>query len=599
MTKPSLPAPSYFKRSLQFLSDYFLHSENKWKARALFLGCFLSTLTFVGLSLVLGWWCFPYLFAAFVAKDAALFLMGALAGVLIAGAMTGFNYLTKFLKNKLYLDWRSWLTKKMIGQYLNNKTNYLEISRLYPDVDNLDQRIQEDIDKVVDSFLELSLGFIENVSTLVLYTVLLSLVGGSLSFMLFGGTIIIPGFLVLVALAVGIASALIGSFINRSLSKLTNLEITSKSNLRTDLQQVKNSAEEIALEGGKKYFQQRLESEVDDVTIKTEKRLSIFNASTSFALLNSILQGFIIPFCAAAPLFFKGLITIEVFWSASFYFSQITNSLSWFIVSVETINKFKTSLARVIQLQDILDKNNEMESTNTILHTIGQGRKQLVVKNLNLNLHGTDTALMKGLNLTFTPGIHTLIQAPSGTGKSSLFKAIAKTWGSGAGEIIMPDSSESIYFLPQKPTLPDDTLRKVLAYPDGNASYSDSELIAALNAVNMAKLAGELDKNIGFKSLGEQQRIAFARILLRKPDWIFLDEATSSLDEPTEEQMYHCLKEGLPNATIISIAHRSTVRHHHTKSLFFNINKEKGVQVEEDDIFTNEQSISSIRQEAA
>ena len=103
MTKPSSPAPSYFKRSLQFLSDYFLHSDNKWKARALFLGCFLSTLTFVGLSLVLGWWCFPYLFAAFVAKDVALFLMGALAGVLIAGGMTCVNYLNKFLKNKIKL----------------------------------------------------------------------------------------------------------------------------------------------------------------------------------------------------------------------------------------------------------------------------------------------------------------------------------------------------------------------------------------------------------------------------------------------------------------------------------------------------------------
>lgn len=127
-----------------------------------------------------------------------------------------------------------------------------------------------------------------------------------------------------------------------------------------------------------------------------------------------------------------------------------------------------------------------------------------------------------------------------------------------------------------------DTLRKVLAYPDANCSYSDSELILALKAVNMEALADKLDEHIGFKSLGEQQRIAFARVLLRKPDWIFLDEATASLDENVEEQVYCRLKELLPKTTIISIAHRSTVRRHHDNVLFFNVNNKKEVQVEEE-----------------
>ncbi|MBI2786220.1 MAG: ATP-binding cassette domain-containing protein, partial [Legionella longbeachae] len=126
------------------------------------------------------------------------------------------------------------------------------------------------------------------------------------------------------------------------------------------------------------------------------------------------------------------------------------------------------------------------------------------------------------------------------------------------------------------------TLRHVLAYPDANCSYSDNELIAALKAVNMDALVDKLDKHIGFKSLGEQQRIAFARVLLRKPDWIFLDEATASLDEHVEEQVYCRLKELLPDTTIISIAHRSTVRRHHDKVLFFNVNDKKEVQVKEE-----------------
>lgn len=189
--------------------------------------------------------------------------------------------------------------------------------------------------------------------------------------------------------------------------------------------------------------------------------------------------------------------------------------------------------------------------------------------------------MIKGLNLQFAPGVHTLIQAPSGAGKSSLFKAIAGTWLSGEGEIIIPKSLESVYFLPQKPTLPLDTLRKVLVYPDAKCHYSDSQLISALKSVNMETLADKLDEYVGFKSLGEQQRIAFARVLLRKPDWIFLDEATASLDEYVEEQVYCRLKELLPDSTIISIAHRSTVRRHHDNVLFFKVNEDKEVQVEE------------------
>ncbi len=572
---------SYFKRSLQFLSDYFLNSKDKWKAWALFSGCVFSTLAMIGLGFVLGWWCFPYIYAAFIVKDAVLLLMGLGAGLLISGAMAGFNYLANFLKNQLYVNWRSWVTKKLINQYLNNKTNYLEIARIYNDIDNPEQRIQEDIDKVVESFLDLSLGFIDNFSNFVIYTVLLSLAGGSLSFMLFGGTIIIPGFLVFVALGAGIVTSLIGYFINRSLRQSTNEETIAQSNLRSDLQHIKTFSEEIAIEHAEKYYQARLEKEVDELNMKTTKRLSIQNETASFNLFNGILQA-IIPICAAAPLYFMDLITLDVFYSVGYYFSMMTRSLNWFINSFETINKFQTSLSRIVTLQQTLDKNNVGESTKKIIRTIEHQDKNLMVRNLELNLPGSNELVIKGLNLQFTPGVHTLIQAPSGAGKSSLFKAIAGTWLSGEGEIIIPKSLEAVYFLPQKPTLPNDTLRKVLAYPDANCTYSDSELISALRAVNMEALAGKLDKQIGFKSLGEQQRIAFARVLLRKPDWIFLDEATASLDENVEEQVYCRLKELLPKTTIISIAHRSTVRRHHDNVLFFNVNDRKEVQVEEE-----------------
>lgn len=472
------------------------------------------------------------------------------------------------------------VNKKVLHQYLRSKTNYLEISRLYPEIDNPEQRIQEDIDKVVESSLDLSIGFIDNFSNFAIYTTLLCLTGSALPLIFVGANVLIPGYLVLVALLIGTATSLIGYFINKSLGASTNEEIKTQSSLRADLQQLKTCAEEIAIEHAENYYQSRLEREIDELTIKTSNRLLIQNGTVTYNVFNGIFQA-IVPFIAAAPLYFNDLITLDLFYSVGYYFSMMTRSLNWFINSFETINKFKTSLERIITLQKILDGHPEHASTQKIIRTIDREDKHLVVKNLDITLHHNNELIIKGMNLKFSPGVHTLIQAPSGTGKSSLFKAIAGTWLAGEGEIIIPKSLESIYFLPQKPTLPDDILRKVLFYPDAEGSYSNEEMVAALKAVNLGHLVNNLDERVGFKSLGEQQRIAFARVLLRKPDWVFLDEATASLDEGLEELIYRGIKKLLPNTTIISIAHRSTVKHHHNNILFFNVDAQKEVKVEE------------------
>ncbi|KTC90333.1 ATP-binding cassette domain-containing protein [Fluoribacter dumoffii] len=580
MSNSNTSTYAYFKKSLQFLSEYFLYSNRKRDAWLLFSGSILSVSTVIACGFFLGWWCFPYIYGAFLAKNLTLLLIGVGSGLLFAAAMAGFNYLALFLKNKLYVDWRSWLTKKVLHQYLRSKTNYLEISRLYPEIDNPEQRIQEDIDKVVESSLDLSIGFIDNFSNFAIYTTLLCLTGSALPLIFVGANVLIPGYLVLVALLIGTATSLIGYFINKSLGASTNEEIKTQSSLRADLQQLKTCAEEIAIEHAENYYQSRLEREIDELTIKTSNRLLIQNGTVTYNVFNGIFQA-IVPFIAAAPLYFNDLITLDLFYSVGYYFSMMTRSLNWFINSFETINKFKTSLERIITLQKILDGHPEHASTQKIIRTIDREDKHLVVKNLDISLHHNNELIIKGMNLKFSPGVHTLIQAPSGTGKSSLFKAIAGTWLAGEGEIIIPKSLDSIYFLPQKPTLPDDILRKVLFYPDAEGSYSNEEMVAALKAVNLGHLVNNLDERVGFKSLGEQQRIAFARVLLRKPDWVFLDEATASLDEDLEELIYRGIKKLLPNTTIISIAHRSTVKRHHNNILFFNVDAQKEVKVEE------------------
>ncbi len=580
MTPPISASSFNYKKSAALLLDFFLHSNNNRKAQLLFAGSALSLLIFVALGFVMGCWCFPYIYAAFIAKDLALLLISISSAFLIATGMAGFNYLAQYLKNNLYVDWRSWLTKKIIGQYLKNKNNYLEISRIYKNLDNPEQRIQEDIDHMIESFLTLSLEFIDNSFNFILYSALLWVVGGAFA------TPLLASYLVLCAITVGVVTSLIGLAIGKSLQRKTNDEIKIQANLRTDLQLLKNSAEEIAIEHAEQYHQNRLEQKIEELHAKTTKRLATQNRLKTFGLFNGIAQA-LIPFLAAIPLYFNNIITIDTFYSVGFYFSVLVRSLNWFIESANKFNRFKTSINRVLALQEILDNNEKL--THNITRTIDCVNNNLEIKNLNMHLHSDNKLIIKGLNLKFTPGVHTLIQAPSGIGKSSLFKAIAGTWLTGEGEIVIPHSLESLYFLPQKPTLPDDTLRNILAYPDSNNPYSDEELIVALECVGLTSLITQLNNSIGFKSLGEQQRIAFARVLLRKPNWVFLDEATASLDEQLEEQVYRAIKEQLPNTTIISIAHRSTVMRHHHQALFFHLNSKKEINIEEKNIPKNEQ----------
>lgn len=571
-----------FQNSWQFLSKYFFKSNDSWMAWLLLGGSIFSVLAITALGFVLGWWCFPLLFAAFVAKELTLLFIGIGAGLLIAGAMAGLHYLAQYLKNELHVNWRSWLTKEIVKQYLKNKTNYLEVSRLYEDLDNPEQRIQADIDKLVDSSLNLCIGFIENLSNLVTYSTLLWIIGGTLTVALFGVSFFIPGYLVWVAILAGGVTSLIGYLINKSLQQASNDEIKTSSNLRTDIQQLNNSPEEIAIEHAEDYHQSRIEHRIDILNEQTKKRLAIQSGASSFNLFNGIFQT-IFPVFAAIPLYWMNIITMDAFYTSTYYVTMVAKAINWIIDSFETINKFKTSLERVLTLQNILDRNDNASSQN-IKRQVSLNTNTLEIKNLNIQLHKNNEVLIKGLNLKFTPGVHTLIQAPSGTGKSSLFKAIAGTWLTGEGEIIIPNSLESIYFLPQKPTLPDDKLRNVLAYPDSKCNYSDADLIAALKAVNMEKLGIQLDANIGFKSLGEQQRIAFARVLLRKPNWVFLDEATASLDEATEAIIYTQIKKLLPNTTLISIAHRTTVKRYHDSLVFFKLKENKEVETIEEAI---------------
>lgn len=577
MTKKEPNDSLNFDYIWSFLSDFFINSPNPWKARLLLAGSVLCSLIGIGLGFALVWWCFPYLYAAFMAKNTALLLLGAGAGLLLVGLIVVVNFLGHYLKNTLMVDWRSWLTKKIIKQYLGaeNKCNYLDISREHPEIDNPGQRIHQSIEHVVESSLNLSTGLIEHLTKLIVYIVLISLVGGSLSFVVFDTTIIIPQFMLLTALLVGITTSIIGYYISKSLQAVTNEEITAKSNLGADLSKLSASPEEIAIERGESYYQNKFNKDVSEIDNKTSDKLYISNKIVAYNYFISLFQS-IIPFLAAAPLYFQELISIDMFSSIGYYFSMITSSISWFIKSFDTINIFKTNFIRIQQLQQVL-----MQDSYSGIHQIlSADGKKISVKQLNLKLHGHEHNLFNALDFCLQENESILIKAESGFGKSSIFKAIAGTWHAGDGEIHTLNRDEC-YFLPQKAHLPDDTLRNAILYPNLDQQYSDVLIKNALKAVRLEELCEKLDENIGFKSEGQKQRIAFARVILKNPKWLFLDEATASLDDINEQNIYQYIREFLPQTTVISIAHRPTVEKFHDKILFFKREKNGDVAIQE------------------
>ena len=186
--------------------------------------------------------------------------------------------------------------------------------------------------------------------------------------------------------------------------------------------------------------------------------------------------------------------------------------------------------------------------------------------------------MMRELTLTFRPGEHTVIKGRSGLGKSTLFKAMANVWQYGEGEVDV-SSPEKMCFLPQRPVIHDNTLKAILAYPDTADKYTDEECLAALQSVGgMEKHVANLNTNAPWSrtlSLGEQQRVSFARALLKRPTWLFLDEATSAIDEPSERHLYSLIRRELEQTTFISIAHRSTVDEHHNRIISLDVDEEK------------------------
>jgi putative ATP-binding cassette transporter len=411
--------------------------------------------------------------------------------------------------------------------------------------------------------MQLFLGVLGAVATLVSFIFILWQLSGPLSLSFIGLDVTIPGYMAWVALIYAFVGTFLANLVGRRLINLNFMRQRYEANFRFSLVRVRENAEGIALYNGEQREADQLNLRFADI-FANGWRVLLTQAQLAFYQSGYQQLAIIFPYLVTAPRFFAGAITLGVMMQTASAFGQVQTALSFFIDNYTYLAELRAVMDRLKGLRAATD-----EKPATTLDVVPQaGRQDVSAEGLTLALPNGQ-ALLQDARVELPKGRATLITGASGSGKSTLFRALAGIWPFGRGHVNIPAGAR-VLFLPQKAYIPIGTLRDAVKYPDEQSTATDAEIVAALQAAQLGHLTGRLDEEAHWSnslSGGEQQRLAVARALVFKPDWLFMDEATASLDEPAEAAIYRALKERLPGMTMVSIGHRPSLRQWHDRRL--------------------------------
>lgn len=565
MTGQLLIDASTFLGKVWNLARPYWRSEERWRARGLLAAIVGLTLGLVYMAVLFNSWNREFYnsleqknFGDF--KDLLLYF-SFLAAVYITAAVYKI-YLTQMLQ----MRWRVWLTKQYLGDWLDKQVYYrMELTGL--GMDNPDQRVADDLRLFTEGTLDLALGLLTSVVTLVSFVVILWNVSGPLAFALAGREISVPGYMVWVALIYAVAASVLTHFIGRPLIGLNFQKERREADFRFSMVRLRENAEGVALYHGEGPEQRGLLSRFELIRqnwwdlMHYTKRLTYFTAGyTQIAI--------VFPFMVAAPRFFSGAITLGGLTQIANAFGEVQGALSWFVNTYGSLAGWKASVDRLLTFKSALQQAAREADAAAGVQVVTGDTPSITAEHLDLALPDkAGRVLLADTSFAIAPGSRIVLTGPSGSGKSTLFRALAGIWPYGRGQITVPKGAR-VLFLPQKPYLPIGTLRDVVTFPAEAGTFDDPTVRRALADCRLESYIDRLDErnNWAFAmSGGEQQRLAIARALLNAPEWLFLDEATASLDEATEAHLYALIRERLPRATLVSIAHRPAVAAYHDR----------------------------------
>jgi vitamin B12/bleomycin/antimicrobial peptide transport system ATP-binding/permease protein len=548
------------------LARPYFFSEDRWAGRVLLGTVIAIELSVVAINVMLNQWNNRFYNALQERNwDAFIYELGffcVLAAIYIVLAVYQL-----YLNQWLQIRWRRWMTRYYLDHWLAGANHY-RMQLLGDAADNPDQRIAEDINMFIDRTLTISVGLLSAIVTLVSFVVILWTLSAAAPLHLFGASFTIPGYLVWAALLYAAVGTTLTHLIGWPLVSLNFRQQRFEADFRFNLVRVRENSEQIALLGGETAERERLLDRFGYVVgnflliMQRTKKLTFLTAGYTQISI-------VFPFIVISPAYFAGAVQLGGLMQTASAFTSVQSALSFFVNAYRSLAEWRAVIARLDGFNIAAERARAAATApQAIAVSPREGRDRVEIDDLLVRLpHGTP--LVAADDIAIAAGERVLLTGPSGSGKSTLFRAIAGTWPFGAGTIRVPKGAK-LMALPQRPYFPIGTLAAAVTYPAELGTFDAEALSEVIIAVGLPALAGRITEEAHWNrmlSLGEQQRLGIGRAILQAPDYLFLDEATASLDEAAEASLYRLLNARLRRTTIVSIGHRSTLAAFHRRGL--------------------------------